>query len=37
MEPCHYVVVNGEAYYIPQTYISEDDLEKIPGRTRSDL
>ena len=37
VEPCHYIVVNGETYYVPWIYITSDDLEEIPGRTRGDL
>ena len=37
MEPCHYIVVNGETYYIPAAYIAKDDLERVPGRTKEDL
>ena len=37
MDFCDYIVVNGEAYYIPWIYITSDDLEEIPGRTRGDL
>ncbi|MCY4375158.1 MAG: hypothetical protein OXC31_15475 [Spirochaetaceae bacterium] len=37
MEPCHYIVVDGEAYYIPGSYIAESELEKVPGRTANDL
>ena len=37
MEPCHYIVVNGEVYYIPYSYISDNDLQKITGRKKSDL
>lgn len=37
MEPCNYILVDGEAYYIPSIYINGEDLEEIPGRTRDDL
>jgi len=37
MDPCLYIVVDGEVYYIPPAYITEADLEKIPGRTKDDL
>lgn len=37
MEPCHYIVVNGDSYYIPPAYISQEDMEAIPGRKKSDL
>ena len=36
MEPGVFIVVNGEAYFIPGRYI-EGNTEKIPGRTISDL
>jgi hypothetical protein len=37
MEPCHYIIVDNETYYIPWFYVKDDDLEKIPGRTVDDL
>ena len=37
LEPCHYIIVNGEVFYIPWVYVSDNDIEEIPGRTTSDL
>ena len=37
MEPCHYIIVNRETYYIPWIYITSEDIEEIPGRTKADL
>ena len=37
MEPCLHIIVNGDAYFIPWFYISDDDLEEVPGRTKRDL
>lgn len=36
-EPCHYIVVDNITYYIPQVYITEKDVEKIPGKKLEDL
>ena len=35
MDPCLQITVNGEAYFIPWFYISNDDIEEIPGRTKT--
>ena len=37
MDPCLQITVNGEAYFIPWFYISNGDIEEVPGRTKSDL
>ena len=37
MDPCLQIDVNGEPYFIPWFYISRDDIEEIPGRSKSDL
>ena len=37
MEPCHYITVDGETFYVPWIYVTEGDVEEIPGRTIDDL
>lgn len=37
MEPCHYITVNGETFYIPWAYVADSDMEVIPGKRRDDL
>ena len=37
IEPCLAITVNGDTYFIPQVYISDADIEVIPGRTIDDL
>ena len=37
MEPCQGIVVDGEAYHFPMAYVSEQDLEVIPGAKASEL
>lgn len=37
MDPCLQIDVNGEPYFIPWFYISRDNIEEIPGRSKSDL
>lgn len=37
MEPCSYIVVDDETYYIPVIYITESDVEIIPNMTIKDL
>ena len=37
METCHYITVDGETFYIPLAYVTESDIEVIPGRTTNDL
>jgi len=37
IEPCHYIIVDDETFYIPLVYITEKDLEVIPNKTRQDL
>lgn len=37
IEPCHYIIVDEKTYYIPWIYVTEADVEKIPGKKIEDL
>lgn len=37
LEPCHCIIVNGETFYIPWVYVTDNEIEEIPGRATSDL
>lgn len=37
IDPCHYILVNNQTYYIPQVYITENDLELMPDKKLEDL